>query len=259
VVIGSEMSGSVRRVVVANCVFTGTDRGIRLKSRRGRGGVVEDIRVTNIVMEDVLCPLTMNLYYACGAWGDKTVSDKQSHPVTDGTPRFRRIHLSNITARDVKYAAGFLFGLAEMPLEDISLSDISIAMSPDAEAGYPEMADDLEVMRRAGLFVRNARGLRLHNVEVTGQLGPALTLIDAADIGLSASATHTPDAGAPVIRIKNVQGAFVHNCQASAGTDVFLHVEGENTREIVLDGNHLARARRALFIAPDVPPDALVS
>jgi polygalacturonase len=259
VVIGSEMSGGVRRVVVANCVFTGTDRGIRLKSRRGRGGVVEDIRVTNIVMEDVLCPLTMNLYYACGAWGDKTVSDKQAHPVTDGTPRFRRIHLSHITARQVKYAAGFLFGLAEMPLEDISLSDISIAMSPDAEAGYPEMADGLEVMQRAGFFVRHARGLRLHNVEITGQLGPALTLIDAEDVGLSASTTHTPDAGAPVIRIKNVQGAFVRDCQASAGTDVFLHVEGANTREIVLDGNHLARARQALSIAPDVPPDALIS
>jgi len=257
VVIGSEMSGSVRRVVVANCVFTGTDRGIRLKSRRGRGGVVEDIRLTNIVMEDVLCPLTMNLYYACGAWGDETVSDKQPHPVTEGTPRFRRIHLSHITARQVKYAAGFLFGLAEMPLEDISLSDISIAMSPDAEAGYPEMADGLELMRRAGFFVRNARGLRLHNVEVTGQLGPALTLVDVQDVDLSASATHTPDAGAPVIRIQNGQGAFVHDCQASAGTDVFLHVEGANTREIVLNGNYLGRARQALVVAPEVPPDSI--
>ena len=46
VVIGSEMSGGVRNVVIANCVFVGTDRGIRIKSRRGRGGVVEDIRAS---------------------------------------------------------------------------------------------------------------------------------------------------------------------------------------------------------------------
>jgi len=258
VVIGSEMSGGVKNVVISNCVFTGTDRGIRIKSRRERGGVVQDIRVTNIVMENVLCPLTMNLFYTCGAWGDKMIADKQSHPVTDGTPRFRRIHLSNITARGVKYAAGFLFGLAEMPLEDISLSDISIAMSPDAEAGYPEMADDMELMQRAGLFIRNARGLRLHNVEVTGQLGPALMLNDSSDVDISASTTHTPCADAPVIRMSNVDGAFIHGCKASVGTGVFLHVEGENTREIVLGSNYLARAKQPTSLAENVPPDAQV-
>jgi len=258
VVIGSEMSGGVRRVVISNCVFTGTDRGIRLKSRRGRGGVVEDVRVSNVVMQDVLCPLTMNLYYACGAWGDQTVSDRQPHSLTDGTPCFRDIHLSNITAREVKYAAGFLFGLAEMPLQDISLSDISISMSPDAEAGYPEMADDLELMQRAGFLARNVRGLKLHNVEVTGQLGPALTLIDAADVVLGASTTHTPSADAPVVRMTNVDGAFVHACRAHEGTGVFLQVEGDKTRQVVLSGNHLAPARQPLHVGENVRPGAVV-
>lgn len=258
VVIGSEMSGGVRRVVISNCVFTGTDRGIRLKSRRGRGGVVQDIRVSNVVMQDVLCPLTMNLYYACGAWGDRTVSDRQPHPVTDGTPCFRDIHLSNITAREVKYAAGFLLGLAEMPLQDICLSDISISMSPDAQAGLPEMADDLELMQRAGLFARNVRGLRLCNVEITGQVGPALTLIDAADVVLVASTTHTPSADAPVVRMVNVDGAFVHSCRAHEGTGVFLQVEGDKTRQVVLSGNHLAPARQPVQCGENVHPGAVV-
>jgi polygalacturonase len=120
VVIGSEMSGDVRNVAISNCVFIGTDRGIRLKSRRGRGGVVEDVRVSNLIMDAVLCPFTMNLYYHCGARGDPVVSDKNQRPVNDGTPRFRRIHISHVSAVDVKIAAGFLYGLAEMPLEDIS-------------------------------------------------------------------------------------------------------------------------------------------
>ena len=105
VVIGSEMSGGVRNVVIANCVFVGTDRGIRLKSRRGRGGVVEDIRVSNVLMEDVLCPFIMNLYYGCGAWGAERISDKQPYPVNEGTPRFRRIQFNGVTARRVRYAA----------------------------------------------------------------------------------------------------------------------------------------------------------
>jgi len=169
-------------VVISNCVFVGTDRGIRLKSRRGRGGVVEDVRVTNIVMTDVLCPFTMNLYYACGAWGDTTVSDKRPQTITDATPRFRRIHLSHITAREVKHAAGFLYGLAEMPLEDISFTDVSISISDEADSGYPEMADDVPSMSQAGLFIRNAHHIRLEQVKVTGQRGAAYDIDDSTEV-----------------------------------------------------------------------------
>jgi hypothetical protein len=146
----------------------------------------------------------------------------------------------------VRVAAAFLYGLAEMPVEDISLSDVSIAMAAEAEAAYPEMADDLELMCRAGFFVRNARGLLLHNVEVRGQLGAALSIVDSADVEISASTTHTPPRDAPAILLRNVDGAFVHGCRASAGTGVFLQVEGEATGDIVLRGNSLARARQPL-------------
>jgi polygalacturonase len=173
VVIGSEMSGDVRNVVISNCVFVGTDRGIRMKSRRGRGGLIEDVRVTNVVMHDVLCPFTMNLYYHINARGDKTVSDKQPHPVGDGTPRIRHVHLSHVTARNAKIAAGFVYGLPEMPIEDLTLDDVSITMDRTAEAGYADMADDIPQMQAAGLFVRNVRGLHLREVEITNQIGEA--------------------------------------------------------------------------------------
>jgi polygalacturonase len=257
VVIGSEMSGDVRNIVISNCVFIGTDRGIRLKSRRGRGGVVEDVRVTNIVMTEVLCPFTMNLYYAPGAWGDMTIADKRAHPVTRATPQFRRIHLSHLTAREVKVAAAFIYGLAEMPVEDVSLNDVSIAMAADAKPGYADMADDLELMRRAGIFVRNARRLRLHNVEVSGQLGPALSIADSADIELSASTTRTPAADAPMILMRDVGGAFVHGCRASADSGVFLQVEGKHTTGIILSGNDLSHARQPLVATAEVLPDAV--
>jgi len=182
VVIGSEMSGGVKNVVISNCVFIGTDRGIRIKSRRGRGGVVEDIRVSNLIMDGVLCPFTMNLYYHIGERGNLHVSDKNPRSVNDGTPRLRRIHFSHITAREVKHAAGFLYGLAEMPLEDISLSDISISISEEADSGYPEMADDIPSMSQAGFFIRNARHLRLENVEVTGQIGKAFDIAESEDV-----------------------------------------------------------------------------
>jgi polygalacturonase len=181
VVIGSEMSGGVKNVVISNCIFIGTDRGIRIKSRRGRGGIVEDIRVTNLIMDGVLCPFTMNLYYNIGEYGNLNVSDKKPRSIDDGTPRLRRIHFSHITAREVKHAAGFLYGLAEMPLEDISLRDISISISEEANPGYPEMADDIPSMSQAGFFIRNARRLRLERVEVTGQLGPQFDIDNSVE------------------------------------------------------------------------------
>src|SRR5512138_230366 len=182
VVIGSEMSGGVKNVVISNCVFIGTDRGIRIKSRRGRGGTIEDIRVSNLIMDGVLCPFSMNLYYHVGVRGDLNVSDKSPRSVDDGTPRLRRIHFSHVTAREVKHAAGFLYGLAEMPLEDISFSDVSISVSAEADSGYPEMADDIPSMSQAGFFIRNARHLRLEHVEVTGQVGEAFDVADCEDV-----------------------------------------------------------------------------
>jgi hypothetical protein len=101
--------------------------------------------------------------------------------VDDGTPAIRGIHFSHISAVGVSVAAGFFYGLAEMPLEDISLSDISISMTPGVDAGYAEMADDIPSMSRAGFFVRNARNLRFEQVRITGQLGQAFDLDDSVE------------------------------------------------------------------------------
>lgn len=185
IVIGSEMSGRVENVVVSNCVFIGTDRGIRLKSRRGRGGIVENVRVSNVIMDRVLCPITMNLYYGCGAWGDPFVSDKSAKAIDAGTPRFRQIHISHVIARDTEIAAGFIYGLSEMPIEDVSLSDISVTLSAGAAPDYPEMADGLEKMAQAGFFIRNVHRLRLDHVQVSGQVGPAFDIGDCHEVEIT--------------------------------------------------------------------------
>jgi polygalacturonase len=157
----------------------------RMKSRRGRGGVVENVRVTNLIMDGVLCPFTMNLYYHCnGAKGDTTVSDKNPRPVDDSTPAFRNIHYSHITAVDVKIAAGFFYGLAEMPLDDISLTDISVSLTGGADPDYPEMADDIPSLSQAGFFIRNARNIRLDNVQVHNQIGPTFDIDTSVEVDI---------------------------------------------------------------------------
>ncbi|MCP4710308.1 MAG: glycoside hydrolase family 28 protein [Planctomycetes bacterium] len=260
VVFGSEMSGGVKNVVISNCVFTGTERGIRFKSRRGRGGVVENIRVTNIVMEKVLCPFILNLFYSGdGYWESEALFDQNHHPVTESTPRFQRIHFSHITAREVEHTAGFINGLPEMPLNNISFNDISVSMALDAQAGIPVMAPHMAPMQQAGFYANSVQGLRFHNVEISHQNGPALRLIDVADVEIGAFTTPTPSLDTAFIQAKNTNNAFIYNCRASSGTGIFLELEGEHTAEIFLKNNNLSQAQRPVDLAKDVQPDVLVS
>lgn len=121
VVIGSEMSGGVKKVTISNCVFDGTDRGIRLKSTRGRGGVVEDIRVSNIVMSNIKQEaVVFNLKY----------SKMPAEAKSERTPEFCNIYVSGLTVRDVKTPIKIV-GLEEAPIEGIVLRDIDMINASD--------------------------------------------------------------------------------------------------------------------------------
>jgi polygalacturonase len=183
VVIGSEMSGGVRGVVISNCVFEGTDRGIRIKSRRGRGGTVADVRVTNIVMDGVMCPIVINPFYFCGPDGKlPIVSDRTPQAVSSGTPRFRRIHLAHITATNVQSCAAWVAGLPEAPLEDLTLDDVVVSFAADAVPAVPAMADGVPAMAAEGVHAQFVSGMRVSGLRVVGAAGPALVADDTADV-----------------------------------------------------------------------------
>jgi polygalacturonase len=106
----------------------GTDIGLRFKSTRGRGGVVEKIFISNIRMTDIPGDaINFNLYYGGKAPLDETAGtvDTSFPPVTEETPQFRDIHIDQLICRGAK-AAIVLQGLPEMPLRDITLKNVSI-------------------------------------------------------------------------------------------------------------------------------------
>ena len=186
VTIGSEMSGDVRNMHVSGCTFIGTDVGLRFKSNRGRGGVVEKIYISDIDMVNIPTnAISFNLFYG-GLAPTEMIADKNSdvpdmeiHPVTEKTPQFKDIHIKNITCKGGNQAI-YLQGLPEMNLKDIYL-------------------ENLIMESEKGLFCMDARGITISDLTLITAEYPALTFYNAKDVIIEG--LYLPDSTQPGISV----------------------------------------------------------
>lgn len=163
VVIGSEMSGGVRGVRVSDCLFSGTDIGLRFKSTRGRGGVVEDILIERIVMRDIVHEgISFHLFYA-GVEGSEG-SDDEVYPVTEETPVFRDILIRDVICGGATTAL-LVNGLPEMPLRNLRI-------------------EGLRSTSKKGIILRHADGVELTNIALRTGEQPQLTAHSCRNVNL---------------------------------------------------------------------------
>lgn len=162
-IVGSEMSGGVKNVSVSNCQFLGTDVGLRFKSTRGRGGVVENIYISDIYMFNIATEsFLFDLYYGGKsaseslADGDETPKEQVLPPVTEETPVFRNIFVENIVSRNARRALLFN-GLPEMNIDNIHLKNAFITSEIGAE-------------------LSESKDIVFENVTVIPKKGPAFNL-----------------------------------------------------------------------------------
>ena len=163
-VVGSEMSGGVKNVSVRNCTFSGTDVGLRFKSTRGRGGVVEHIYIENITMNNILNdgPL-FDLFYggksaseALEDGDEGEATDMPARPVDETTPAFRNIDIRNVRCNGARRAMYFN-GLPEMNVERVVVADAQFRTTTGAQ-------------------LNESTDVVLRNVTVVPAEGPALSL-----------------------------------------------------------------------------------
>jgi hypothetical protein len=228
VVIGSEMSGGVRNVAASNIVCVGTDRAVRIKSTRGRGGAVENIRFSNFVVEKVAEPIYITTFYT------KT----EPEPVSQRTPIFRDIAISHFTIKDCPCTAKIL-GLPEMPIQRLRISDVTAST-------------------RVGFACDSVVGLELQNVQVNVEKGSAFEFRNCRDLELRAVKTTNPLKDVPVVRMENVQDAFVQGCRAYPGTGSFLELAGKTTERVILVGNELSAATSSFILKDGAAKEAVV-
>jgi len=167
-VVGSEMSGGVRNIMVSNCTFMGTDVGLRFKSNRRRGGVVEKIYISNINMVKILYePLIFDLFYAAAHPDITSISD--GVPVTEATPQFKDIYIDNVICVGASHAM-FFNGLPEMNVSNINISNVMITSECGAEIAEVDgvKLNNLRIIPASGpnLILRNVK-----NIEIDGFAG----------------------------------------------------------------------------------------
>lgn len=187
-VVGSEMSGGVKNIHVSNCTFMGTDVGLRFKSTRGRGGVVENIYISNIDMIDIPTEgIRFNMFYEGKApvldgdeSADNEVQEAAAKPVTVETPSFRNIFMKNIKVNGSNRAA-FFMGLPEMSLENLHLENAILK-------------------GKEGIHIIDGSNISLKNVTVLQEEGPALIVYNSEDV-LVKDFDFNKNPGAKAIRI----------------------------------------------------------
>jgi polygalacturonase len=206
-VIGSEMSGGARNIWVDDCTFIGTDIGLRFKTTRGRGGVVENIYINNIAMRNIVGEaILFDMYYAAqdpiALTGEKREPPKvEVKPVTEETPQFRNIYIKNVVA-DGAQKAVFVRGLPEMNVKNIVM-------------------ENMVLQAKEGLDMTEGTAITLKNVQFS---------------------TQKTD---PVLNIHNSQNITLSNVKYSTA-EVLLNVTGEKSKGIILNGTNLKNAKKSV-------------
>ena len=111
--------------------------------------------------------------------------DKAPYPITEETPMFRRIHFADITARNVHASAGFIYGLTEQPVSEITFHDISISMAQEAIPGKPAMMTGIEDMTKSGFYIGCATDVRFDRVTLDGVEGEVFHIENSEGIEIN--------------------------------------------------------------------------
>lgn len=218
-VIGSEMSGGARNIWVYDCSFIGTDIGLRFKTTRGRGGVVENIYVNNINMIDIPGEaILFDMYYAAvdpvPLAGEKREAIKTiTVPVTEATPQFKNMHIKNVVANGAEKAI-FFRGLPEMNIKDIHLENITI-------------------QSKKGIEIIEASGISLKNVNVI-----------------------TEDTN-PILSVQNGTNISINGLNYKNGSELLFNISGEKTKGIKVSGTDVSKAKKTSVFSEEVNKTAL--
>jgi polygalacturonase len=207
-VIGSEMSGGARNIWVSNCTFIGTDIGLRFKTTRGRGGIVENIFISDIYMKDIPAEAILFDMYYMAKDPVVLVGEKRELPkvefktVDETTPQFRNFHITNVYCNGAEKGI-FVRGLPEMHVKDIVLENMVL------------QADK-------GIDVQEATGITFKNIKVI---------------------SHETK---PVVDIVQSDKLVFDNITYKDGAELLFRVSGDRSKNITIKNTDATKAKEKI-------------
>lgn len=167
-VIGSEMSGGAKNIFVYDCSFIGTDKGLRFKTARGRGGIVENIYCKNIYMKDIEQEaIYFDMYYFTKP--PKPGEKVETPVVTEATPQFQNFYIDNIRCNGAEKGV-FVRGLPEMSIKNINLSNLTLKVKKGVEIFEAENINIKNIELITGItkpmiYVENSKKILFDNLQ----------------------------------------------------------------------------------------------
>ena len=182
IVFGSELSGGITNIFVTKCLFKNTDRGLRIKTRRGRGhiGIIDNIVFDDNIMDYVKTPFVINMYYNMGNQGghEEYVWSTKYQEFNDLTPVIGSFKFNNIICNNIEYAASVFLGLPESNIGSIEFNNVIFNYNINATSGYPVMIEKNFKLKRCGIYTLNVKHITLNNVEFNGNIGDNIIEIE---------------------------------------------------------------------------------
>jgi polygalacturonase len=202
------MSGGAQNIHVSNCSFIGTDIGLRFKTTRGRGGVVENIFIKDIYMKDIPGEaILFDMYYAAKdpipLAGEKRELPKvEFKPVDETTPVFRNFQISNVYCNGAEKAI-FIRGLPEMHVKDILL-------------------ENMVLQAQKGIDVQEASGITFRNIKVISEETK------------------------PVIDVVQSDRLLFDNIRYKDGADLLFRISGDRSNAIQIKNTDAGKAKEKI-------------
>ena len=229
--LGSETAGGIRNVAIHNCTITRCRYGVHIRGPRGRGGVVERVRMSNLILDKIDDAALMishfydsvrmdSLFGDATATGNPETDRTMKVPIGEGTPSFRDLDFSGLSLGAVPTVA-VVEGLPERHIQGLVIRDVT---APEARTG----------VICARTTEMQVKGLRMNPTE-----GPAVAAREVERMNIEGLICPRPGNRSPIVRLEAASGVFVHGCDIGPGAPEFVRAEGTRNRDITVTGNNL--------------------
>ena len=238
---GTESNGGFKNITISNCVIKDIDVHAGIELMTVDGGMLQNVLVENIIMENVATPIFLRAGIRCRPFmPDQYV--KKIENVSD-------IHFNNISVINAKLPSSIM-GLHNRKIKNVSLTNYSVRYVqtqqaipfnkvPFKEFSYP-MAIMFKNLPAFGLYCRNVEEIYLENITMYSaedESRPALTFDRVKNLGISSIKAMVTDQSPAMIHFRNSKNALISSCRSIGKNKALFEQETNTCTDLRFSGN----------------------